>query len=48
MPLLEVGSRGCLSSSILWRGGGTGDCLFSSFILFRARYVRYLMAFWWK
>ena len=23
-----------------------GDCLFSSFLLFRTRYVRYLMTFW--
>jgi hypothetical protein len=24
-----------------------GVCLFSSFLLFRIRYVRYLIAFWW-
>ena len=27
--------------------GGTGVCLFSNFLLFRIRYVRYLIAFWW-
>ena len=27
-------------------GGGTGNCLISSFLLFRTRYVRYYMAFW--
>ena len=27
-------------------GGGTGVCLLSSFLLFRTRYVRYLMTFW--
>ena len=26
-------------------GGDTGICLFSSFLLFKTRYVRYLMAF---
>ena len=27
-------------------GGGTGDCLLSSFLLVRTRCVRYFMAFW--
>jgi hypothetical protein len=27
-------------------GGGMGACLFTSFLLFRTRHVRYLMAFW--
>ena len=27
-------------------GGGTGFCLLSNFLLFRIRYVRYLMTLW--
>ena len=27
-------------------GGGTDVCFLSSFLLFRTRYVRYLMTFW--
>src|ERR1700738_1065911 len=36
-------------SIVLWfyGGGGTGFCLLSSFLLFKTRYVRYLMALRW-
>ena len=33
--------------SSIFRWGALGGCLLSSFHLFRIRYVRYLMAFWW-
>ena len=32
----------------LFYGGGMGVCLLSSFLLLRIKYVRYLMAFWWR
>ena len=45
MPLWEVGSVGAQRIVPFYGGRGTWFCLFSSFLLFKTRYVRYLMAF---
>lgn len=43
--LWEMGFDGVLVVPF-HRGGGMGVCLLSSFLLFRTKHVRYLMAFW--
>ena len=47
MPLWEVGSGGAQRIVPFYGGGGTRFYLFSSFLLFKTRVVRYLMAFRW-
>jgi hypothetical protein len=41
----EVDSGGAKKTIPFYGGGDTEICLFSSFLLFKTRYVRYLMAF---
>ena len=46
MPLARWARLLCKIIPVL-KVGGTIVCLFSSFLMFRIRNVRYLMAFWW-